>query len=128
MRMPTSLLTPLVLALGLAAPLPAAALVLHETPSLAERVAAGDLPPVAERVPAEPHVTDLAALGLTPGRQGGELRTLVGRAKDVRLMFVYGYARLVGYRPGSFDLVPDLAAAVEVRDDRVFTFTLRGMT
>ena len=124
MRMPTSLLTPLVLALGLAAPLPAAALVLHETPSLAERVAAGDLPPVAERVPAEPHVTDLAALGLTPGRQGGELRTLVGRAKDVRLMFVYGYARLVVY-DRDFELRADILESFEVEEGRRFTLHLR---
>src|SRR3546814_7579371 len=49
----------------------------------------------------------------------------MGRDKDSRMMVVYGYARLVTYRPGSFELAPDLVASVAVQDDRVFTFTLR---
>lgn len=97
----------------------------REPPILAESVAAGRLPPVAERLPKQPWVVDLGAEGKEPGQYGGTLPMIMGRDKDSRLMVVYGYARLVGYRPGSFDLVPDLAAAVEVRDDRVFTFTLR---
>ncbi|MGE3294175.1 MAG: hypothetical protein AB7O95_22660, partial [Geminicoccaceae bacterium] len=31
------------------------------------------------------------------GRPGGELRTLVGRARDTRLLFAFGHARLIGY-------------------------------
>ena len=95
-----------------------------ETPSLAERVANGGLPPVEHRLPARPSVAPLAGDGLAPGRHGGELRLLMGRAKDVRLMVVYGYARLVGY-DRDYRLVPDLLEDVEVRDGRTFTLRLR---
>src|SRR3546814_1010423 len=59
------------------------------------------------------------------GQYGGTLSMVMGRDKDSRMMVVYGYARLVTYRPGSFELAPDLVASVAVQDDRVFTFTLR---
>jgi peptide/nickel transport system substrate-binding protein len=95
-----------------------------EAPSLAERVSAGELPPLAERLPTRPRVvTDLHAEWM-PGRYGGELRTLVGRAKDVRLMVVYGYARLVGYDQ-DYRLVPDVLEHVEVVEGRSFTLHLR---
>ena len=95
-----------------------------DSPSLAEEVAAGRLPPVEERLPARPLVVPLTGNGLAPGRHGGELRLLMGRAKDVRLMVVYGYARLVGYDPG-YRLVPDLLEDVEVEEGRIFTLRLR---
>jgi len=97
---------------------------LKETPSLAEQVAAGKLPPVGERVPKEPLVLDLAALGRQPGKPGGELRTLISRARDVRLMVVYGYARLVGYNE-QLELMPDILKSWEEQDGRVFTLHLR---
>ena len=31
------------------------------------------------------------------GKPGGDLRMLIGRARETRLYHVYGYARLVGY-------------------------------
>ena len=96
-----------------------------EPPALVQDVAGQRLPPVAARLPRQPLVVDLAAEGKEPGQYGGTLPMIMGRDKDTRQMVVYGYARLVGYRPGDFELVPDLAAAVEVEDDRVFTFTLR---
>ena len=95
-----------------------------ETPSLAERVAGGELPPVEHRLPARPSVAPLAAGGLSPGRHGGELRLLMGRAKDVRLMVVYGYARLVGY-DRDYRHVPDLLEGVDVEEGRIFTLRLR---
>ena len=95
-----------------------------ETPSLAEEVAAGRLPPVERRLPAAPSVVSLAGNGLAPGKHGGELRLLVGRAKDVRLMVVYGYARLVGY-DRDYRLVPDLLEDVDVEEGRIFTLRLR---
>ena len=58
------------------------------------------------------------------GRPGGELLTLVSRAKDVRLLYVYGHARLVGYNP-KLELVPDIAAEFVVEEGRIFTFRLR---
>ena len=100
------------------------ALAYLEPPVLAERVQAGEFPPVAERLPRRPHVTRLEAMGREPGRHGGRLRMLMSRAKDVRLMVVYGYARLVGYDE-NLALVPDLLERVEVEEERVFTLHLR---
>ncbi|MCH8951702.1 MAG: hypothetical protein IID49_06215, partial [Proteobacteria bacterium] len=72
----------LVAALWLALPAAAAGLPgpLIETPALAGRVAAGELPPVAERVPDEPLVVDLAARKREPGLHGGTLRMFVTRS------------------------------------------------
>jgi peptide/nickel transport system substrate-binding protein len=58
------------------------------------------------------------------GKPGGMLDMLVGRAKDTRLMVVYGYARLVAYNE-DLELVPDILKDVEVEDGRVFTMHLR---
>ena len=91
--------------------------------SLDEMVAAGELPPVSERLPVTPRVT-LTAEGGELGTSGGELRTLVTRSKDTRLLTVYGYARLVGYNT-DFALEPDILEKVEVEDGRIFTFYLR---
>ena len=71
--------------------------------------------------PDEPRVLDdISELG----RPGGTLRTLVGRARDTRLFFVFGHARLVGYDLG-LNLVPDILASYEVEEGRVFTLHLR---
>lgn len=103
---------------------PAWALDLKEAPSLADKVAAGELPPVAERAPSEPLVVDLEARGRELGRHGGTLRTIFTNARDIRYMVVYGYARLVGYDE-TFQLRPDILREVEVEDGRIFTFHLR---
>ncbi len=102
----------------------AAALDLVETPSLAPQVEAGALPPVADRVPSEPLVGGFETLGRAPGRSGGTLRVLLPKDKDVRLMNVWGYARLVGYDE-NFELKPDILARVDVEDGRIFTLHLR---
>ncbi len=73
--------------------------------------------------PAEPSVVEFNGYK-TPGEPGGELNMLVGRAKDTRLMVVYGYARLVAYDE-SLELVPDILKDVEVEDGRNFTLHLR---
>ncbi len=87
-------------------------------------VAEGRLPPVADRLPAAPSIVTFADGAATMGRQGGDLNLLIGRAKDVRLMVVYGYARLVGYDP-EFILRPDILKSYEVEDGRIFTLHLR---
>jgi peptide/nickel transport system substrate-binding protein len=115
-------LLPLLAAALLAAP--AAAQDYVETPFLKARVQAGELPPVAERLPDAPLVVDLEAKGREPGRPGGTLRTLISRPKDVRMAVVYGYARLVGWNEG-YELVPDILERVEAEEDRVFTLHLR---
>lgn len=96
-----------------------------EAPSLQEKVAAGTLPPVGQRLPEPPLVVDLSAPGLEMGEHGGSIEILMGRQKDIRMMVVYGYARLVGYR-SDLELEPDIAKAVEVEDQKVFTFHLRA--
>lgn len=82
------------------------------------------MPPVAERVPSEPLIVDLKAKGRTNGIQGGTLRTLVSRSKDIRQMVVYGYARLVGYA-ADYSLQPDVLRAIDVVEDRRYTLHLR---
>jgi peptide/nickel transport system substrate-binding protein len=94
-----------------------------EPPMLDPRVTAGDLPPVAERLPDAPLVVDMADY-MEVGRSGGDLNMLVGRTKDTRLLTVYGYARLVGF-DRNFELVPDLLEKVEIEDGRIFTLHLR---
>jgi peptide/nickel transport system substrate-binding protein len=110
------------LCLGLASALAQPAPV--ETPFFAEKVAAGDLPPVAERLPRTPIVVDLAARGRSLGKPGGAVVSLVGRARDIRYLSASAYARLVGYTE-KLELKPDLLERVDNEDDRVFTFHLR---
>jgi peptide/nickel transport system substrate-binding protein len=75
--------------------------------------------------PDEPWVVEFdEASGKTIGKPGGELHMLVGRAKDTRLMVVYGYARLVGYS-AQLELEPDILKSVDVEDGRIFTLHLR---
>ncbi|ADZ71312.1 ABC transporter substrate-binding protein [Polymorphum gilvum] len=101
----------------------ALAVEVKETPTLAEIGFAG-LPPVVERVPAEPLIVDLPSKGRRTGVHGGTLNTLIGRSRDVRLINVWGYARLVGYT-ADLELVPDILRDVTVEDGRVFTLHLR---
>jgi peptide/nickel transport system substrate-binding protein len=91
-----------------------------EPPSLAAEVKAGKLPPVAKRLPKEPLVVQVAS----PGRHGGTLNSLAGRARDTRLFTIYGYARLVGYDQ-KFNLQPDLLQSFDVKEGRIFTLKLR---
>jgi peptide/nickel transport system substrate-binding protein len=94
-----------------------------ETPSLADDVKAGRLPAVGKRLPETPAVASLGD-SLTLGRHGGDWNMLVTRAQDVRIMVVFGYARLVGYNT-KFEFVPDILEKIEVEGERVFTMTLR---
>ncbi len=103
---------------------PAYAGSLQETPSLGADVKAGKLPPVAERLPETPRVINMGALDRKPGKHGGTIRMLMGKQKDVRMMTVYGYARLVGFNK-DFELVPDILESFDVKEGRIFTFKLR---
>jgi peptide/nickel transport system substrate-binding protein len=94
---------------------------LQETPSLRSAVASGALPPVASRLPREPALAELETIG----RPGGELRMLMASPKDIRLMTVYGYARLVAYTP-ALALVPDILEQLDVKEGRSFTLRLRA--
>jgi peptide/nickel transport system substrate-binding protein len=109
-----------VLALLATLGLPAGTGAAEEPPSLAARVAARELPPLARRLPEQPLVvaTDPQA------SYGGELRMLIGTPKDLKLAFVYGYARLVRF-DRSYEIVPDIAQRVDVKEGRIFTIRLR---
>ena len=90
-----------------------------DPPALEEEIKAGKLPPAAKRLPENPLVVKMPA-GTQQGQHGGSLNMLIGRSRDVRMMVVYGYARLVGY-DRDFKIVPDLLESIDVKDERVFT-------
>ncbi|MEL0013296.1 MAG: ABC transporter substrate-binding protein, partial [Alphaproteobacteria bacterium] len=92
----------------------------REAPSLDAEVKAGTLPPVDQRLPAIPRIVTVENVGA----YGGDLRIGMSRARDTRMMTVYGYARLVGYDQ-DYNLAPDILEAFESIDDKVFTLTLR---
>jgi peptide/nickel transport system substrate-binding protein len=121
MRLFLSLLLPLLLA-G-AAPRAAAQGKFIEPPVFAEEIKAGKLPPAARRLPATPLVVAEGA-GQQLGEYGGSLNMLIGRSRDVRMLVVYGYARLVGYDL-NFNIVPDILESIEAKGERVFTMKLR---
>ena len=93
-----------------------------EPPLLQEAVKSGKLPPMSERLPAVPSATPFG--NRTPGRYGGDLRMLMSKDRDIRMMVVYGYSRLVGYDE-KLRFVPDILESYENVGDREFTFKLR---
>lgn len=95
-----------------------------ETPMLRDDVAAGTLPPVNQRVPLAPLAVRLEGAAGSPGQHGGTMNMLIGRGRDVRMLVVYGYARLAGY-DRSLAIVADILESYEVREGREFTFRLR---
>ncbi len=96
---------------------------LTDSTYLQPQVASGDLPPLANRLPQEPSVVTFDDT-VQAGQHGGRLRLLFGRSRDIRMMMVYGYARLVGY-DRDLTLRPDLLRDLEVEDARIFTLHLR---
>ncbi|MCG7392489.1 ABC transporter substrate-binding protein [Microvirga sp. ACRRW] len=97
--------------------LPAGAMELQETPFF--KTQEKKLPPIAERVPSTPLVVESA------GQSGGDIITLVPRARDIRYISTYSYTRLVGY-DRNLQLQPDLLEKIDSQGDQVFTFTLRA--
>ncbi|MGL4729144.1 MAG: ABC transporter substrate-binding protein, partial [Bosea sp. (in: a-proteobacteria)] len=95
-----------------------------EPPSLKARVMSGTLPPMAERVPRNPRVIPLSQMGRQTGRHGGELKLLMADQRDLRMMTIYGYSRLVVFDE-KLTLQPDILESYTVEDGRVFTLTLR---
>src|SRR5690606_31110 len=79
---------------------------------------------IEERLPNPPAVAAMDWPGQTPGRHGGTLETLLGSVKDTKLMVVYGYARLVAYKP-DLTLTADILESFDVAEGRIFTFHLR---
>ena len=95
-----------------------------DSPFFKEQLASGELPPVAERLPKIPRVVNLTAMGRELGQYGGDVRVLIGGQKDIRLMTIYGYARLVGFDE-KLVLQPDILERYDAVEDRVFTLKIR---
>jgi peptide/nickel transport system substrate-binding protein len=104
--------------------LPAGHAIAEEPPSLAADIAANNLPPLAQRLPRTPLVVAVDRADWTTGRYGGELHMLMAKDRDIRMMVVYGYARLVGYDE-NLQLAPDILQSLDNVDNRVFTLHLR---
>ncbi|MCK5802599.1 MAG: ABC transporter substrate-binding protein [Lentisphaeria bacterium] len=86
----------------------------REAPMLAARVAAGDLPPVHERLPDSPQVVEPVA---EVGVYGGTWRRLGVSPSDSLLGSRLGYEPLVRWDRTGRHPVPSLAKSWEVRDD-----------
>ncbi len=96
----------------------------QESPFFADEVKAGTLPPVAERLPKNPRIIDLPALKLQTGVFGGTWHMLMGDQRDLRMMTLYSYSRLVVFNE-QLHLVPDILQSLDVSEDKVFTLHLR---
>ena len=95
-----------------------------EPPFLQSQLADGQLAPLRERLPQSPAIVTFSG-NRKPGHYGGDLTLLMARAKDVRQIMVYGYARLVGY-DRQYRLVPDLLENYRVSEDATtYEFDLR---
>ena len=95
-----------------------------ETPFLSSAVARGILPSVKNRLPVGPLVVPFDQPDQLMGRHGGVLNILMARPKDVRLMVVYGYARLMKF-DRDLNLAVDILKNVEVKSGRIFTLHIR---
>ena len=93
-----------------------------DAPDLAAKAEAGDLPQVAERLPAEPEVLEVDEVG----RYGGELRFgLRGSSDHNHILRMVSPQGLVRWDPQYTELVPNVAKSFEVNDEATeFTFTL----
>ena len=96
----------------------------QEAPQLAEMASAGELPPVDERVPAEPRVVEPVE---RIGEYGGTWRMgLVGGADTPWLIRTMGYENLVNWNVDWTGVVPNIAESFEINDDSTeFVFHLR---
>jgi len=123
--LPAALLAALVttFALGSAAAQDSAAAP-PEPSGLRIELAAGELPPLAERLPAEPRRDVPQRDGWQEGRYGGTLTMLSRGGRDARDLTLFGYARLVAWDE-NLELAPDILESFEVEGGRSFTLTLR---
>ena len=97
-----------------------------ESPMLTERVEAGELPPVAERLPANPRVIDMEWADI--GTYGGDLdNPFVGDAFWASQMVFWSFWKgLVNWNYEYSNWEPNVAESVEVNDEAtVYTFHLR---
>ncbi len=96
-----------------------------EAPALAEAVAAGNLPPLEERLPDQPEViTGLDSIG----QYGGKLRRMLGGSNDhnsiLRIVSPQGLTR---WKSDFSGVIPNVAESWESNEDgSEFTFKLRA--
>ncbi len=96
-----------------------------EAPMLAEMVAAGELPPLEERLPENPMVIEPVE---QIGKYGGTWRMAMKGSQDGALMFrtLSLYEGLVRWAPDFSEPIPNVAESWEVNDDATETiFHLR---
>ncbi len=128
-----SLLTALLMAVVILFGTTVSASTYNEAPMLAERVAAGELPPVEERLPKEPFVVGPGVLVVEEdldwevGTYGGILHTVhIGAefTSDIRDMTYEPLLRAPG--TDTKDILPNVVSEYTVNEDNtVFTFRLR---
>jgi peptide/nickel transport system substrate-binding protein len=97
---------------------------LKEAPALADAVAAGTLPPLADRLPLNPMVVQpLDSIG----QYGGDLRAALVGGGSLNMMHRYqGYEPLVRYTADFTGVVPNVAESFEANADATaYTFKLR---
>lgn len=96
----------------------------QESTSLKPQVDAGDLPPIAERLPETPLVITPTE---KPGKQGGDWKhALMGTGGLSMLVRYQGYDPLVRFTPDWSGIEPNVAESYEVSDDsKEYTFHLR---
>ena len=101
-----------------------AALGQQQSPMLDEAVAAGTLPPVAERLPTNPLVvTPVESVGVYGGTWRSALRGGLDNAWIARTV---AYDGLVRYDREWKQIIPNLAESWEVSEDaKTYTFKLR---
>ncbi|MDP3316650.1 MAG: ABC transporter substrate-binding protein, partial [Devosia sp.] len=101
----------------------ALALEYKEAPALAAEVAAGTLPPVAERLPDQPEVVTPAEIGV----YGGMIRYgLRGSSDHNHILRMVGNQGLVRWNPEFTAVIPNLAEKWEVNEGATeYTFYLR---
>lgn len=95
-----------------------------DSPFFKQRLQSGELPDLAQRLPKNPRVINLSAMGRQTGQHGGRARILIGRQKDIRYLPINSYSRLVGYNE-ELEIVPDILESYDVQEGRIFTLYLR---
>ncbi len=96
----------------------------NEAPMLADMVAAGDLPPVEERLPVAPLVVEPFD---SVGQYGGTWRLGMRGGNDFALVVrTLGYENLLRWTPDFDGIISNVAESWEVNDDATeYTFNLR---
>lgn len=110
--------------LGMVLGLATSAWAFEEAPMLKEQVASGALPPLEERIPANPLVLEVVE---QPGEYGGTLRrAILGGGDQHNIVRTIGSENLVRWDVNWTEVRPNIAESVDVSEDAsTFTFNLR---